>query len=299
MSTLLWTFCPCARHAGNSSRRAADRPGKQMPPGSPAAPESQSRSAASEELDLPGLLSAALAVVLEHEGDLVAFVEGVDAGALEGGGVNEHVLAAVLGRDEAVAFGAVVEFHGSRDAVHVGPSQMGVVGSQSADGTPPPGDLRYGKGQTAGGALVNPINRDGAVHRGSHRRGVYGPLRRQKQGRRGKYGCKSITPRRPCGRGAAGATGLSAPRTRPAERRLRIATESTRQLISRSARWRPPCRGRGACGRSRPRTLRSTPPHRASSARGRAARSAGSRTRSPACGPARRGSPLASPLAPA
>jgi hypothetical protein len=54
-------------------------------------------------LDLSGLLAAALAVVLDHEGDLVAFVERRDACDLECGGMDEDVLASVLRLDEAVA----------------------------------------------------------------------------------------------------------------------------------------------------------------------------------------------------
>src|SRR6185295_15675920 len=64
-------------------------------------------------LDLAGLLAAALAVVLEHEGDLVTLVEGPDARGLEGSGVHEHVLAAVSRSDEAVTFCAVEEFDGA------------------------------------------------------------------------------------------------------------------------------------------------------------------------------------------
>src|SRR5262245_29180316 len=70
-------------------------------------------------LDLSGLLAAALAVVLDHEGDLVAFVEGEDAGRFERSGMDENVLVAVLRLDEAIALGSVEELD-STCSTHVG-----------------------------------------------------------------------------------------------------------------------------------------------------------------------------------
>src|SRR5262245_33205821 len=70
-------------------------------------------------LQLACLLATAAPVVLEHEADPVAFVEGADARRLERGGVDEHVLAAVLGRDKSEALGRIKEFHSTCDA-HVG-----------------------------------------------------------------------------------------------------------------------------------------------------------------------------------
>jgi hypothetical protein len=49
------------------------------------------------------------------EGDLLAFAQAADAGALERGGVDEHVLAAIVRLDEAEALLVVVEFHGARN----------------------------------------------------------------------------------------------------------------------------------------------------------------------------------------
>ncbi len=69
----------------------------------PAASSSRTSSGGLGELDLGGLLTAALAVVLEHEGDLVAFVEPVDACPLQRARVKEDVLGAVLRLHEAVS----------------------------------------------------------------------------------------------------------------------------------------------------------------------------------------------------
>jgi hypothetical protein len=45
--------------------------------------------------------------------DLLAFVQGPDAGALQGGNMNKYVLAAVGGLDEAIAFAGVKPLYGS------------------------------------------------------------------------------------------------------------------------------------------------------------------------------------------
>ena len=70
-------------------------------------------------LQLARLLATAAPVVFEHEADTVAFIERTDARRLERGGVDEHVLAAVLWGDESEALGRIEEFHGTCDA-HVG-----------------------------------------------------------------------------------------------------------------------------------------------------------------------------------
>ena len=57
--------------------------------------------------DLPGLLAAAPAIVFQREGDLVTLAEGADPRPLERARMDEYVLRAVLGSDEAEAFGAV------------------------------------------------------------------------------------------------------------------------------------------------------------------------------------------------
>src|SRR5215470_15386348 len=49
---------------------------------------------------------------LRVERDLLSLTQGVDACTLEGSGVNEYVLAAVLRLNEAEALLLVVEFHG-------------------------------------------------------------------------------------------------------------------------------------------------------------------------------------------
>src|SRR5262249_39996032 len=58
---------------------------------------------------------AGAAVFLGVEGDLLTLGQARHAGALERGGVDEHVLAAAIRLDETEAFLAVVELHG---AVH-------------------------------------------------------------------------------------------------------------------------------------------------------------------------------------
>src|SRR4051812_37881003 len=56
-------------------------------------------------------------------GELLAFVQRAEAGALNGADVYEHVLAAVVGLDEAEALGRVKPLHGSH-AHGVVPSQI-------------------------------------------------------------------------------------------------------------------------------------------------------------------------------
>src|SRR5262249_24681583 len=50
-------------------------------------------------------------VSLHVEAHLLTFVQACEAGALQRGGVNEHVLAAVVRRDESVTLAAVVKLH--------------------------------------------------------------------------------------------------------------------------------------------------------------------------------------------
>jgi hypothetical protein len=57
---------------------------------------------------------AAAAVFLSIEHDLLALHQPAHAGALERGGVNEDVLAAVIRLNEAEAFLVVIELHGAR-----------------------------------------------------------------------------------------------------------------------------------------------------------------------------------------
>src|SRR3954469_5020247 len=58
---------------------------------------------------------AGAAVLGGVEGDLLALDEAAQARALQRGGVDEHVLGAVVRLDEAEAFLVVVEFHGARN----------------------------------------------------------------------------------------------------------------------------------------------------------------------------------------
>lgn len=81
----------------------------------------------SVQLDLGGLLSAALAVFLEFEADFVAFVQALYASSFECGGVNENVFAAGVGLDEAVALVQVEELDGTTNALVDGVLSRGVM----------------------------------------------------------------------------------------------------------------------------------------------------------------------------
>src|SRR5215212_9933207 len=78
---------------------------------------------------------AGAAVLGGVEGDLLALDEAAQARALQRGGVDEHVLGAVVRLDEAEAFLVVVEFHGARNhrgsfslAVHVSRRRASAAG---------------------------------------------------------------------------------------------------------------------------------------------------------------------------
>jgi len=66
-----------------------------------------------EGLKLSGGGLAAPAVLLEFERDLLAFLQASEASALDRGDVDEDVIAALVGLDEAKAFLAVKPFYGS------------------------------------------------------------------------------------------------------------------------------------------------------------------------------------------
>jgi hypothetical protein len=57
---------------------------------------------------------AAARIVLGVEGDLLALAQAIDAGALQGGGVDENILLTIVRLDESEAFLVVVELHGAR-----------------------------------------------------------------------------------------------------------------------------------------------------------------------------------------
>jgi hypothetical protein len=65
------------------------------------------------DLKLVGGHFAALAVRDEFEGNLVALVQLAEASPLHGADVNESVLTAVVGRDEAEAFFGIKPLYGS------------------------------------------------------------------------------------------------------------------------------------------------------------------------------------------
>ena len=89
-----------------------------MPPGDPAAFGSDYVGGTLGQLDLGGLLAATAAIVLNHEGDLVALVEAVDASALERAHVKEHVLRAIGRLNEAKALSELEELNSAGNTIH-------------------------------------------------------------------------------------------------------------------------------------------------------------------------------------
>src|SRR5436190_5898747 len=71
------------------------------------------RSRTLGELDRSDRDLPAARVVLRVELDLLAFLQGGDAGALERGRMDEHVLFSAVRLNEAEALLGVVEFHGT------------------------------------------------------------------------------------------------------------------------------------------------------------------------------------------
>src|SRR4028119_2209870 len=65
----------------------------------------------SNRLQVAGRLLAGAAVGLDVIGDLLTFRQTSQAGALQGGGVDEHILAAVVRLNEAVALRFIVPLH--------------------------------------------------------------------------------------------------------------------------------------------------------------------------------------------
>src|SRR5690606_20294780 len=53
------------------------------------------------------------------EADLVTFIQALQARTLNGGDMDESVLLAIVGRNEAVALGGVEEFHGTGNGGHL------------------------------------------------------------------------------------------------------------------------------------------------------------------------------------
>lgn len=64
-------------------------------------------------VQVDSLRTLAHAVGLNVEGDFLAIDEGAQAGSLDRGDVDEHILGAVVRRDEAEAFGGIEEFYGA------------------------------------------------------------------------------------------------------------------------------------------------------------------------------------------
>src|SRR5258706_10006890 len=81
--------------------------------------EQVSASGALERLDGADRDFAGTAVFLRVEGDLLTFAETANAGALQSGGVDEHVLAAIIRRDEAETLLTIVELYGARNHADV------------------------------------------------------------------------------------------------------------------------------------------------------------------------------------
>src|SRR5262245_5428530 len=70
-------------------------------------------------LDLACLLAAAAPIVFKHERDPISLIDRADSGLLQCSGMDEHILAAVLGLDETITLGCIEKFHRTSDA-HVG-----------------------------------------------------------------------------------------------------------------------------------------------------------------------------------
>jgi len=82
-------------------------------------------------LDLPSLLAAAPAVILEHKTDYLALVERADAGRFERGCMDEHVLASVLRLDEAEALSRIEKLYGTCGAHALAfPNRRGLAGQK-------------------------------------------------------------------------------------------------------------------------------------------------------------------------
>jgi hypothetical protein len=101
-------------------------------------------------LQLSCLLAAAFPVVLQLEAHPIALVEGAQTGRLDRRGVHEHVLAALVGGDEAKTFGAIEELYCSRDP-HGGCIPMCVKWSRSQRAHAWPNATQFGKGHVADG----------------------------------------------------------------------------------------------------------------------------------------------------
>src|SRR6218665_1004908 len=82
------------------------------------------RLKALDGLQIDGRAFAALRVVLNFVSDLLAFVQGAEASALNGRDVQEHVRAASFRLNEAVTLGAVKPFHSASGHVGIPSSQM-------------------------------------------------------------------------------------------------------------------------------------------------------------------------------
>src|SRR3569623_818831 len=78
----------------------------------PDAPEGAPGKSGLEQAEVRGR-HLAVAAGFEVVGDLLAFAEARKPGALDGGDVDEGVLAAIIRLDETEALGGVEEFHGT------------------------------------------------------------------------------------------------------------------------------------------------------------------------------------------
>src|SRR3954465_3609995 len=76
-------------------------------------PDGRAVTAGSGRAEVDRLRTLAHAVGFNVEGDLLAVDEGTQARGLDRGNVDEHILGAAVGRDEAEAFGRVEEFNGA------------------------------------------------------------------------------------------------------------------------------------------------------------------------------------------
>jgi outer membrane receptor protein involved in Fe transport len=101
-----WSFMPRTRFDAN------------LRPGVVAMTRRVDRRRGSGRLEIPSRVFAAALVRLDLVGDLLAFTQGSKPGTFNSADVYEHVIAAVIRLDEAIALGCVKPLHGSH--AHVG-----------------------------------------------------------------------------------------------------------------------------------------------------------------------------------
>src|SRR5262245_57119079 len=134
-------------------------------------------------LDLACLLAAAAPIVFKHERDPISLIDRADSGLLQCSGMDEHILAAVLGLDETITLGCIEKFHRTSDA-HVGipfPKEAW-IGRSCIGPHARPLHLRRGKANRPLGKQQNRNLEDVPSIRGTPAARVYGAGSGRKQG---------------------------------------------------------------------------------------------------------------------